>query len=287
MTKSEYGQTGMLWTWANDKWYQGNPAVIGPNDQGFWLSATVFDGARAIAGSLPDLDLHCQRAVRSAEILGLKAPVSVDQIMELAREGTAKFPSNAELYISPIFYAQTGFVVEPNPESTRFLMVVQDAPLPEPVGFSACLSKFRRPSKDSAPTEAKASCLYPNVARSVAEAKSKGFDTGVVLDPNGNVAEFSYANLFMSRNNIVSTPSINGTFLNGITRQRVIQLLKDDGITVEERAIDIEELIEADELFSTGNYAKVMPCIRFDDKVFSRGPIMKRARELYFEFSSG
>ena len=137
MAKGEYGQTGVLWTWANGEWHQGNPAVIGPNDQGFWLSATVFDGARAIAGHLPDLDLHCERAVRSAEILGLQAPVTVDQIMGLAREGVSKFPENAELYISPIFYAQTGFIVEPNPESTKFLMVVQESPLPDPIGFSA------------------------------------------------------------------------------------------------------------------------------------------------------
>ena len=93
--------------------------------QGFWLSATVFDGARAIAGNLPDLDLHCSRAIRSAEILGLKSPVPVETIIELAREGTMKFPQDSELYISPIFYAQTGFVVEPNPESTQFLLIVQ------------------------------------------------------------------------------------------------------------------------------------------------------------------
>lgn len=286
MTKGEYNQTGLLWTWANDEWHEGNPSVIGPNDQGFWLSATVFDGARAIAGNLPDLDLHCSRAIRSAEILGLKSPVPVETIIELAREGTMKFPQDSELYISPIFYAQTGFVVEPNPESTQFLLIVQESPLPSQLGFSACLSRFRRPSRDAAPTDAKASCLYPNVARSVAEAKSKGFDTGIVLDPNGNIAEFSYANLFMVKDGVVHTPAINGTFLNGITRQRIIKLLQNDGIKVEERPIDCEELNDVDELFSTGNFAKVMPCNNFQGNILPLGPIALRARELYFNFAS-
>ena len=96
-----------------------------------------------------------------------------------------------------------------------------------------------------APTGAKASCLYPNVARSVGEAQEKGFEVGVVLDPSGNVAEFSYSNLFMVKDGVVSTPVINGTFLNGITRQRVIKLLRDDGFEVVERTIDFPELLGA------------------------------------------
>lgn len=152
-------------------------------------------------------------------------------------------------------------------------------------GFSACLSSFRRPARDMAPTEAKASCLYPNVARSVGEAQQKGFDLGVVLDPNGNVAEFSYANLFMVADGIVTTPEINGTFLNGITRQRVMQLLRDDGHEIVERAIDFKEVLGADELFATGNYAKVRPCTKIEDRELQPGPVATRARELYFEFA--
>ena len=135
-----------------------------------------------------------------------------------------------------------------------------------------------------APTEAKASCLYPNVARGVNEANEKGFDTGVMIDPVGNVAEFSYANLFVTQDEAVHTPAINGTFLNGITRQRIIELLRKDGIEVNERSIALEELTTADELFATGNYAKVMPCTRYEERNLQPGPMYKRARELYFRF---
>ena len=152
-----------------------------------------------------------------------------------------------------MFYATEGFIT-PEPDSTEFIMTVRESPLPPPDGFSACLASFRRPARDMAPNEAKASCLYPNVARCVAEAKGKGFDTAVVLDPIGNVAEFAYSNLFLVTDGAVHTPAPNGTYLNGLTRQRVVGLLRSAGVTVVERAIDFGEVLEADEVFGSGNY---------------------------------
>ena len=106
-----------------------------------------------------------------------------------------------------------------------------------------------------------------------------------MLDPSGYDAEFSYSNLFMVKDGVVSTPVINGTFLNGITRQRVIKLLRDDGFEVVERTIDFPELLGADELFATGNYAKVRPCTKLEDREYQPGPMATRARELYFDFA--
>ncbi len=280
-----HNQPGKVWTYANGEWFDGDKAVLAPRHQAFWLASTVFDGARYMYGRAPDLDLHIARLMNSARVLGLAPNLTPEVIEALAWEGIGKFDKDAELYICPIFYAEEGAVVLPDPASTQFSMVVREAPIPPFEGFGACLSSFRRPARDMAPTEAKASCLYPNVARSVGEAQEKGFDVGVVLDPNGNVAEFSYANLFMAKDGVVSTPEINGTFLNGITRQRVIQLLRDDGHTVVERAIEFDEVLEADELFATGNYAKVRPCTKIEDRELQPGPVATRARELYFEFA--
>ena len=164
-------------------------------------------------------------------------------------------------------------------------MVITEAPLPKPTGFSACLSSFRRPARDMAITEAKASSLYPNVARALKEALDKGFETAVVLDPASNVAEFAAANLFMVKDGCVHTPAPNGTFLNGLTRQRVISLLGDDGTEVVERAMSFAELDDADELFSSANASKVMPCIRLEDRDLQPGPVFRRARELYMDFA--
>ena len=115
---------------------------------------------------------------------------------------------------------------------------------------------------DQAPTDAKASCLYPNSARALAEALGKGFDNAVVLDPWGNVAELATANIVMVKNGVVHTPAANGTFLAGVTRSRVLQLLRRAGITAHERSITWEEVLDADEVFSTGNYGKVLPITR-------------------------
>lgn len=280
-----HNQPGKVWTYADGKWFEGDKAVLAPRHQAFWLASTVFDGARYMSGHAPDLDRHVERLMYSARILGLAPTLTQVEIETLAWEGIRKFDKDADLYICPIFYAEEGAVVLPAPDSTKFTMVVREAAMPPFEGFSACLSSFRRPARDMAPTEAKASCLYPNVARSVGEAQQKGFDLGVVLDPNGNVAEFSYANLFMVSDGVVVTPEINGTFLNGITRQRIIQLLRDDGYQVVERAIDFKEVLAADELFATGNYAKVKPCTKIEDRELQPGPVATRARELYFEFA--
>lgn len=247
-------------------------------------SSIVFDGARAFDGVVPDLDLHCARAVASARVLGLAPTLSGGEIAALAGEGIDRFAADAELYICPMFYATEGFIT-PDPDSTVFTMTIRESPLPPPDGFSACLSSFRRPARDMAPNEAKASCLYPNVARCVAEATGKGFDTAVVLDPIGNVAEFAYSNLFMVKDGAVHTPAPNGTYLNGLTRQRVVGLLRGAGVTVVERAIDFGEVLEADEVFGSGNYYKVAPCTRIEGRDLQPGPVYGKARDLYFEWA--
>lgn len=277
-------QSKRMVAYVNGDWQEGNPKVLGPRHHAVWLSSVVFDGARAFGAAAPDLDRHCQRVVDSARVLGLAPDLTGPEIEKIARDGIAMFAPGTDTYICPMFYAEEGFIL-PDPDSTRFMLTVHESPLPEPEGLSACLSSFRRPAPDQAPTEAKASCLYPNVARSVAEAREKGFDAGVVLDPDGNVAEFSYANLFMAKDGVVATPNPNGTFLNGITRQRVLSLLLDAGVRIEERTIDFPELLDADELFATGNYAKVVPCVRIEDRQLQPGPFYRQARELYFEFA--
>ena len=257
--------------------------VLGPMSHATWLSSIIFDGARAFEGVTPDLDLHCQRAVRSAENMLMKPMLSAGEIEEIAREGVRKFPKNAELYIRPMFFAEGGWI-DPDPTTTRFMISVYESPLPKG-GFSACVSQYRRPSPETAPTDAKASCLYPLAGRIMMEAKNKGFENAIVRDLNGNVAEFATANLFFVKDGVVHTPQLNGTFLPGVTRARIIDLLRKAGHKVEERNVKLKDVQEADEVFSSGNYAKVQPCTRIEDRHLQAGPIYKRARELYWEFA--
>ena len=275
---------GQAVSYIQGEWVTGNPAIIGPMTHAFWQSSVVFDGARAFQGVAPDLDRHCARVLRSAQAMGLSPMLTAGEIEELCWDGIRRFPTEAELYIRPMFYAEEGFVA-PDPESTRFVLSVYEAPLPSVSGFTACISTRRRPAPAMAPTEAKASCLYPNSGLALKEARERGFDNAVVLDPIGNVAEFATSNLFIAKDGVVRTPAPNGTFLNGITRQRVIGLLRDDGVAVDEGMLTTSDLLEADEVFSTGNYAKVVPVTRLEDRSLQPGPIAGRARALYWEFA--
>lgn len=271
-------------TWIEGEWVAGNPPILGPMTHATWMASVVFDGARAFRRLAPDLAAHCERVVRSALNMGLAPPVAADEIEKLAWEGIERFGPDAELYIRPMMYSEEGFVVA-EPDSTRFVLSVFDAPLPESRGIEACVSSFRRPAANTAPTNAKTACLYPNVARALREAKERGFGTAIMLDLAGDVAEFATANLFMVRDGVVSTPVENGTFLCGITRRRVIELLKGDGTEVIERIIEPPELMQADEIFSTGNYTKIQPVRRFEDRAMPAGPVATRVRELYFDYA--
>jgi branched-chain amino acid aminotransferase len=272
------------YTYIDGTWHEGNPPLLGPMSHATWLSSIVFDGARAFDGCTPDLDRHCERACNSARSMGLRPMLTPGEIEDIARDGVSRFPKGAELYIRPMFFAESGWIY-PDPDSTRFALSVYDSPLPKPTGFSVCLSRFRRPAPDMAPTDAKASCLYPNSGRALADALKRGFGNAVVLDPLGYVAELCTANLFMVKDGVAHTPAANGTFLAGITRRRVIQLLHDAGVQVLERSITYDELLQADELFSVGNHGKVQPITGIEQRHLQPGPIYTRARELYWEFA--
>ncbi len=277
-------ETVQAWTFWQGEWVDGNPMIMGPMTHASWLASTVFDGARAFEGVAPDLDKHCDRLRNSAVAMGLKPLHSVGELLELCADGLAKFDKSTELYIRPMYWAEGGFV-SADPETTNFCLVVYESPIPKPTGFSLTLSPFRRPTYEMAPTNAKAACLYPNSGRALVEARSRGFDNAAMLDGLGNVAELATANIWMVKDGIAHTPSPNGTFLNGITRQRVIKLLEDAGVTVHQRPLTWAEFLDADEVFSSGNFGKVMPVTRIEGRDLQPGPVAAQARELYWEFS--
>jgi branched-chain amino acid aminotransferase len=154
-----------------------------------------------------------------------------------------------------------------------------------PEGFSITLSPYRKPSKECMPVDAKAGCLYPNNGRALSEAYSRGFDNCLMCDMLGNVAELASANIFMSKDGVVYTPAANGTFLAGITRQRTIKLLRDAGVTVIEGTLRYRDFETADEIFSTGNYSKVVPVVRIGERSLQPGPFYRKARGLYWDYA--
>jgi branched-chain amino acid aminotransferase len=275
------------WTFFEGEWHEGNLPIMGVRTHAAWLCSIVFDGARAFEGVTPDLELHCARVNESAAKLYLKPTVTTETWVRLAREGIAKFGGDVALYIRPMYWAEKEgpWVQAHDPESTRWCLAIYEAPMRTPKGFSTTLSPFRRPTQETMPVDAKAGCLYPNNSRALFEAQARGFDNAVVCDMLGNVAEFATSNLFMAKDGVVFTPIPNGTFLAGITRQRVIGLLRGNGVTVIEKVLAYKDLLAADEIFSTGNYSKVVPVTRIEDRALQFGQFYTKARQLYWEFA--
>jgi len=275
------------WTFIDGDWHEGNIPVAGPRTHAFWLGSSVFDGARAFEGVTPDLELHCARVNSSAVTLGLRPSVEVETMIGLVGEGLKRFPPEAAIYIRPMYWAEQGgyLSVPADPESTRFLLTLYETPMPPPSGFSVGLSPYRRPTVETMPTDAKAGCLYPNNGRAIMEARGRGFDNALVLDMLGNVAETGTSNIFMAKDGVVLTPAPNRSFLAGITRRRVIRLLREAGVEVLETLLTLQDFMDADEIFSTGNYSKVVPITRIEDRMLQPGPLHGKARKLYWDWA--
>jgi branched-chain amino acid aminotransferase len=275
------------WTFFNGSWREGNEAILGPRTHGAWLGSMVFDGARAFEGVTPDLDLHLQRVNRSAVHMLLHPVVTVDEWLELVEGGLWRFARDAQLYIRPMYWAEEGLGggVRLDPSSTNWCLTIYDAPMPEPLGGAITLSPFRRPTAETAPVNAKASCLYANGSRALIEAAKRGYDNCLMLDMLGNVTEFANSNAFMVKDGVAFTPMPNGTFLDGITRQRVIGLLRGAGVSIVETTLTYDDFKSADEIFSTGNFQKVAAVTRIDERPLPPGPVYKMARALYWEFA--
>jgi branched-chain amino acid aminotransferase len=275
-------------TYINGTWHTGNIPIINAADHGAWLGSNVFDGARYFNGVAPDLLAHCQRVNNSAEALMLKPSVEANDMVEIIWEGLKQYEADAAVYIRPMYWAIDGDLtaIVPNQESVGFAICLEQIPLaPESKSVSLTKTKFRRPVLEDAVVNAKAGCLYPNNARMLVEARSKGFSNALVTDAMGNVAETATANIFMVKDGEVFTPIPNGTFLSGITRARHISNLSAAGIKVHETVLAYSDFETADEIFMSGNMNKVTAVTAFEDFQFQIGSVTKKVRDLYWDWA--
>lgn len=275
-------------TFFEGRWHEGDVPVMRAADHGAWLGSTVFDGARYAQGIAPDLYLHCVRVNRSAEALMIAPTMSPEEMVEIVWNGLKLYPEGAAVYIRPMYWALDAdyLGVLPKTGPTGFAICLEEVPMPAPgAATTLTTTQFRRPVLADAVCNAKAGCLYPNNARMLAEARAKGYGNALVADAMGNVAETATANVFMARDGRVFTPVPNGTFLAGITRARHISNLRADGVEVVETVLTFDDFRHADEVFLTGNLAKVTPVTEFDGTRYEVGPIATRARDLYWEWA--
>ena len=157
-------------------------------------------------------------------------------------------------------------------------------------GVEVCVSSWQRVAPNTIPTMAKAGGNYLSSTLISTEAKRLGFDEGIALSTDGKVSEGAGENLFMVKNNILFTPPASAGILTGITRDTVIELSKNLGLTIKEEEINRESLYLADEMFFTGTAAEITP-IRSIDRIDvgdgKRGPITEKLQERFFGLFNG
>lgn len=275
-------------TYFEGSWHEGDLPVMRAADHAMWLGSSVFDGARYFDGIAPDLWAHCARVNRSAEALMITPTVSTEDMVDIVWEGLRAYGKDRAVYIRPMYWALEGgdLAVLPKPGATGFAISLEEIPMAPPnASTTLTRTRFRRPVIEDAVVNAKAGCLYPNNARMLAEARSKGFGNALVADAMGNVAETATANAFMVKDGEVFTPIANGTFLAGITRARHISNLLADGVQVHETVLTFDDFHNADEVFLSGNMMKVSPVTAFDDTQYQVGPVTRRVREMYWDWA--
>ena len=277
-------------TFWEGRWHDGDLAVMKAADHGIWLGSSVFDGARYFDGVCPDLDLHCARVNRSAEALMITPTCAAEEMVGLIREGLRAYGRGQAVYVRPMYWALHGGAlgIEPMPGATGFAICLEAVAMPDP-GFATRLTRtrFRRPVLEDAVCNAKAGCLYPNNARMLMEAQAKGFGNALVADALGNLAESATANVFVVKDGVVFTPVPNGTFLAGITRARHIANLRADGVEVREAVLSFDDAHGADEVFLSGNFAKVTAVQEFDGTIYQTRAMTERVRRLYLDWAAG
>lgn len=276
-------------TFWQGKWHDGDVAVMRAADHGIWQGSSVFDGARHFDGITPDLDLHCARVNRSAQALMITPTMDPAEMVEIVREGLKPYGAGQAVYIRPMYWAIDGsdLGIAPAENSTSFAISLEEVAMPDANGATTVTrTRFHRPVISDAVCNAKAGCLYPNNARMLVEARSKGFGNALVADSQGNLAESATANVFIVKDGTYFTPIANGTFLSGITRARHIANLRAAGYDVVETVLTFDDVERADEVFLSGNFAKVTAVSRFDDVTYDPArPFTRKAREIYMDWA--
>ena len=257
---------------------------------GLHYASSVFEGERCYDGKIFREIEHTERLHHSANTLGFKIPFSIDEICKI-RKLVLDSNKIRDGYIRPVAWRGSEMMGISAQKNTIHLAVAAwewpsyYSPEARLKGIKLDLSKWRRPSPETAPVSTKAAGLYMICTLAKHEAEEKGCQDALMLDHRGYIAETTSANIFMVMNDEIHTP-LPDCFLNGITRQEVIKIAKNLGIKVVERHMKLEELQKASEVFVTGTAAEVTPVSQIGELVFKPSAISKKMIEEYNKITS-
>ena len=264
------------WIWMNGEFIPWKNATSHIISQGMHYASAVFEGERSYNGKIFKSKEHTERFFKSAEIIGMKIPFSKDEITSAKNELIKKM-NYKDCYVRPLAWRggeQMG-ISTINSNINVAIAVWDDWASyfkieDRKAGLRLITSPWKRPAPDTAPHEAKASGPYIICTMSKEFAEKQGYHDALMLDYRGYVAEGTGANIFFIKGNDVHTP-IPDCFLNGITRQTVIEMLSSQGFNIIERHIMPDEISNYDEAFLTGTAAEITPLQSIDDIKFKTG----------------
>ena len=271
-------------------WFDGamvpwRDAKIHVLSHGLHYGSSVFEGERAYGGAIFKSLAHAERLRRSAELLDFAVPYSAAEIVA-AKEQVLKVSGLQDAYLRPVAWRGSEMMGVSAQGNTIHLAIAAwewpsyfDAAT-KMKGIRLDIADYRRPDPRTAPCASKAAGLYMICTISKHRAENKGYADALMLDFEDNVAECTGANVFFIRDGAIHTPTAD-RFLNGITRQTVIDLARRRGITVTERRIRPEEMADFSECFITGSAAEVTPVAEIGPYRFVPGAITQTLMDDY------
>lgn len=273
------------WIWLDGRFVPWRDAKVHVLSHAMHYGSGVFEGERMYNGSIFALGAHTRRLFHSANTLDFDIPFTVDEMNQACLDTCAR-NDLADCYVRPIAWRGSE-QMSVSARETQIHVAVAVWAWPKYFdatkfnrGIRLCWAKYRRPPAEAAPTSAKAVGLYMICTISKNAAERDGYDDALMLDCDGNVAETTGANIFFVREGALYTPTPD-CFLNGITRQTVIELAREGGLRVVETRIRPEALATFSECFVVGTAAEVTPVGEIAEHRFRPGPVTFSLVERY------
>ena len=272
--------------WYNGDYVDWKDAKLHVLSHGLHYGSSVFEGVRAYGGKIFKLEEHTKRLFKSAELLGFEIPYSQDDLNQIQQDILTK-EGLTDAYLRPIAWrGSEAMGISAQHNRINVVVAAWDWPSyfsPEArmKGLRLTQAEWRRPDPRTIPCRAKAAGLYMICTLSKHKAENDGFNDAMMLDYEGYVAEATGANIFFIKDGTVHTP-IADCFLDGLTRQTVIELARRLGVPIIERKIRPEELGDFDECFLTGTAVEVTPVASIDNYTFKPGETTKTLMDAYF-----
>ena len=271
-------------------WFDGElkpwrEAKVHVLSHGLHYGSCVFEGERSYGGKIFKMEEHHERLLESARILGFEIPYSREEIDRATLE-VLQANGIVDGYIRPVAWRGSEMMGVSAQQNTIHLAIAAwewpsyFSPETRLKGIRMAIAEWRRPPPDCAPTKSKAAGLYMICTLAKHQAESEGFQDALMLDYRGRISEATGANIFLIQEGKIHTPEPD-CFLDGLTRQTVIELARNRGYEVVERAIMPEELSNTQEVFITGTAAEVTPVSQIGEHHFQSGEITRNLVEDY------